>query len=162
MPGKSPAKQSTKQGHMKLNKISLMAVIALGGLVAFGTMVKAEDKPEGKPHGKAHGDMKDRAAKMAEELGLNDEQKAKMAEVQKEFGPKYKAIMDDASLSKEDKMAKMKALGEERNAKIKEFLTPEQLEKMQKLQAAHRPGGPKGDHKPEQKSEAKPDEAKPE
>ncbi|MCX6895622.1 MAG: hypothetical protein NTZ16_09035 [Verrucomicrobia bacterium] len=142
---------------MKFNRTSLIAVIALGGLVAFGTFVKAEDKPEAKPHGKAHGDMKERGAKMAEELGLNEEQKAKMAEVMKEFGPKYKAIGDDASLSKEDKMAKMKALSDERKAKIKEFLTPEQIEKLQKLEAAHRPGGPKGDHKPEKKSEAKPE-----
>jgi len=142
---------------MKLNKTSLIAVIALGGLVAFGTMVKAEDKPEGKPHGKAHGDMKERGAKMAEELGLNDEQKGKMGDVMKEFGPKTKAIFEDASLSKEDKMAKMKAINEERNAKIKDILTAEQFEKWQKMQAAHRPGGPKGEHKPEAKPEVKPE-----
>ena len=142
---------------MKFNRTSLIAVIALGGLVAFGALAKAEDKPEGKPHSKAHGDMKDRGAKMAEELGLNEDQKTKMGDVMKEFGPKMKAIFDDASLSKEDKMAKVKAINEERSAKIKEILTADQFEKWQKLQAAHRPGGPKGDHKPETKSEAKPE-----
>ena len=137
---------------MKTNKIPLIAVLALGGLAAFGTLAQAQDSTNTPPAGehKHHGggDMKDRGAKMAEELGLNEDQKAKMADVMKEFGPKYKAIFDDSALSKEDKMAKMKALSEERNAKLKEFLTPEQLEKLQKLQSAHRPGGPKG-HKPE-------------
>lgn len=139
---------------MKTNKISLIAVLVLGGLVAFGTLAKAEDKPAGKPHGKAHGDMKERGAKMAEELGLNEDQKAKMADMMKELGPKMKAIMDDSSLSKEEKKPKMKALNEERTAKVKEILTPEQFEKWQKMQAAHRPGGPGG---PKGKKAAKPE-----
>jgi len=135
-----------------------MAIIALGGLVTLSTVVRAEDQKPARPAGEHKrpggpgGDMKDRGAKMAEELGLNDEQKAKMGDVMKELGPKLKAIQEDTSLSKEDKMAKMKELNTERTTNVKAILTPEQFEKWQKMQANRRgpggPGGPRGEGKP--------------
>lgn len=146
-----------------MNKVSLLAMLALGGLVACGTMAKAEDtnkpaKPpgdhQGPPPGGPRGDMKERAAKMAEELGLNDDQKTKMAEVMKEQGPKLKALREDTSLSKEDKQAQMKALREASTEKVKGILTAEQFEKWQKIQQSRRgpggpggPGGPRGEGK---------------
>lgn len=143
---------------MKTNKLSLIAVVALGGVIAFGTLAKAEDKPEAKAPGKHEGKPpggpggQERGAKMAEELGLSAEQKTQMGDLSKEFGPKMKAIHEDTTLSKEDKMAKMKALNEERTAKIKGILTPDQFEKWQKAQHNRRgpggPGGPRGEGKP--------------
>lgn len=137
---------------MKTYKLSLIAVIALGGVIAFGTLAKAEDKPEAKPPGKHQGKPpggQERGAKMAEELGLSADQKTKMQELNKEFAPKMKALREDTTLSKEDKMAKAKALNEERSTKVKAILTAEQFEKWQKMQQKHRgPGGPRGEGKP--------------
>ena len=137
---------------MKTNKLSLIAVIALGGVIAFGTLAKAEDKPEAKAPGKHEGKPpggQERGAKMAEELGLSAEQKTQMGDLMKEFGPKMQAIRQDTTLSKEDKMAKAKALNEERSTKVKAILTAEQFEKWQKMQQKHRgPGGPRGEGKP--------------
>jgi Spy/CpxP family protein refolding chaperone len=141
---------------MKFNKTSIMAMIALGGLVTLSTIVNAEDQ---KPAGPAAGEHKrpggpggpggEMRGKIAEELGLSEDQKAKMGEVMKEQAPKYKALREDTSLSKEDKMAKAKAIREEGAAKIKGILTPEQFEKWQKMQQNRRgPGGPRGEGKP--------------
>jgi periplasmic protein CpxP/Spy len=138
---------------MKTNKISLLAMLALGGLVTFGTLAKAEDtntaaKPPGDhqgPPGGPRGGMQDRGAKLAEELGLSDDQKTKFQEVMKEQGDKRKALREDTSLSDDDKKTKGKALRDETDAKIKAILTAEQYEKWQKLQQGRRgPGGPGG------------------
>jgi Spy/CpxP family protein refolding chaperone len=152
---------------MKINKTSLMAVLALGGMVAFGALAQAEDAPAKKPEHKRPGGPRgpggpggEMRGKMGEELGLSDDQKSKMEALQKELMPKMKALREDTTLSEEDKKAKFKALQEERMTKMKAILTAEQLEKLEKMKA-HRPGGPggpkgpkgpKGDKKPEAKS----------
>jgi Spy/CpxP family protein refolding chaperone len=134
------------------NKFTLLAALALGGLVATSQFTRAEDapKPEGKPPGEAQGnapggprgDMKDRGAKLAEELGLSDDQKAKVQEAMKEQGEQRKAISSDTALSKEDKQAKMKALRESMTEKMKTILTAEQFAKWEKMPRG--PGGPRG------------------
>lgn len=153
---------------MKTNKISLIAIMALGGLVTFSTLAQAEDtnkpaKPPGDHQGGPGGDMKERRAKMAEELGLSEDQKTKMGEVMKEQAEKRKALREDTTLSDEDKKAKGKALREESISKVKGILTAEQFEKWQKMQQTRRgpggPDGPRGDHKP---GEGKPPGDKPE
>jgi len=62
-----------------------------------------------------------------------------------------KALRADTSLSAEDKKAKGKEIREAMQAKMKEILTPDQLEKWQKMQR-NRPGGGKpaagGDNAP--------------
>jgi len=63
--------------------------------------------------------MKERAARVAEELGLSEDQKIKWQEVMKEQNEKRKALREDTSLSEEEKRAKGKALREETDAKIK-------------------------------------------
>ena len=152
-----PPANKQRREIMKTNKASIFAVMALGGFVTFGTLAQAEDtnkpaKPPGDHQGGPGADMKERRAKMAEELGLSEDQKTKMADVQKEMGEKRKALREDTSLSEEEKRAKGKALREEADAKFKGILTAEQFEKWQKMQQTRRgpggPGGPRGDHKP--------------
>ncbi len=128
---------------MKLNKYSLIAAIVLGGVLTTSTLVNAADEkpapgehkrgPDGGPGGEPRKGMG-----MMGELGLSEDQKAKMEDLNKELGPKYKAIQEDSSLSKEDKMAKMKALGDERMDKMKTILTVEQLAKLEKMKGERR------------------------
>jgi Spy/CpxP family protein refolding chaperone len=131
---------------MKLNKYSLIAAIVLGGVLTTSTLVNAADekKPAPGEHkrgpGGGPGGEPRKGMGMMGELGLSEDQKAKMEELNKELGPKYKAIMEDSNLAKEDKMAKMKALGDERMAKMKTILTSEQLAKLEKMKGSG-PGG---------------------
>jgi Spy/CpxP family protein refolding chaperone len=72
---------------------------------------------------------KDRLEKMKTDLGLTDDQAKKVQEVMAGQKEKMKAVKDDASLSKEQKMEKMKAGRAEVDAAIGAILTPEQKAK---------------------------------
>ena len=118
-----------------------MAVIALGSLVAFGPMAKAEDsnpKPAARGKGKG-GERHDRMKQVVDELNLTDDQKAKVKPIFQDEAQKLKALREDTSLGKEDKKAKLKSIREDAHAKLKPILTSEQLEKLNKTrQEAHK------------------------
>ena len=112
-----------------------MAIIALGSLVAFGPMAKADasdSKPAARGKGKA-GARHDRMKQIVDELNLTDDQKAKVKPIFQDEAQKMKALRQDTNLSKQDKMAKLKSIHEETDAKLKPILTSEQLEKWNKL-----------------------------
>jgi Spy/CpxP family protein refolding chaperone len=128
---------------MKTNKLM---TLALGALLAVGTLAHAQDekKPEGKPPGEQAGgpggpgggqrgprmSPEERFAKLATDLALTDDQK-----------PKVKAIMEDTrtqmqglkDLSQEDRRAKGKEIADAQKAKLKDVLTAEQFAKFEKL-----------------------------
>ncbi len=128
---------------MKMHKVSLLAALAAGALIAFTPTLRAEDKPnrpnrserpEGGPGG--GGQRGDMLKKMAEELGLSEEQKTKLQEA---FKAQRESMKD---LSPEERREKMKESREVMNAKIKEILTAEQYAKWEKIRDERRPGGP--------------------
>ncbi len=130
---------------MKMHKVSLLATLAAGALIAFTPTLRAEDKPArserperpgGGPGGP--GQRGDMLKKMAEELNLTDDQKAKLQEV---FKAQREAMKD---LSPEERREKMKESREAMNAKIKAILTAEQYAKWEKIRDERRPGGPGG------------------
>ena len=133
---------------MKMHKVSLLAALAAGALIAFTPTLRAEDKPAhperserpgGGPSGAGGGGQRgDMLKKMAEELGLSDEQKSKLQEV---FKSQREAMKD---LSQEERREKMKESREAVNAKVKEILTTEQYAKWEKIRDERRPGGPGG------------------
>jgi Spy/CpxP family protein refolding chaperone len=83
-------------------------------------------KPE-KPEKSGKGEKaKDRLQKLKTELALTDDQAAKMEQIMKDNQDAMRAIRDDASLSKEQKMEKGKALRSEIDSKMAGILTPEQ------------------------------------
>ena len=126
---------------MKTHKLSLVAVITLGSLMAFGSMAKADDtdsKPAASAKAKG-GARRDRANSVVDELNLTTDQKAKVKPIFQDEAQKLKALRQDTNLSKQDKMAKLKSIHEETDAKLKPILTPEQSEKLSKIrQEAHK------------------------
>lgn len=135
---------------MKASKISLMAALIAGVMLASSPALRAEDAKEGKDAKKHEGrpgrdgaGMKEHFDKMAEDLKLTDEQKPKVQAVFKTRAEKGRAIREDSSLSDEQKREKGKALMEEMNKKMKEILTAEQFEKWEKNRPQGRPGGPR-------------------
>lgn len=132
---------------MKASKISLIAVLIAGVVLAYSPALRAEEGKDGantktrhRQPGQVRPEMKERFDKMAEDLKLTDEQKTKVREMFKDRAEKGRAIRQDSSLSQEQKREKQKALMEESNKKMKEILTAEQYEKWQK----HRPQGRHG------------------
>ena len=67
---------------MKMNRVSLIIVLAVGGLLAFNPALRAaEEKDAKKSEGSAGGRgaaMQERMDKMTTDLKLTDEQKAKL------------------------------------------------------------------------------------
>jgi Spy/CpxP family protein refolding chaperone len=138
---------------MKTTKFSAMVAITLAGLVTLAPMARAQDNksPDSKPKTDAPqrprgGNQKERLNKMAEDLGLNADQKDKFQAAMKEQADKRSELQKDTALSQEDRRTKMGEIRKNTTAKVKEILTPEQFEKWQKLNQAggQRGGGQRG------------------
>jgi periplasmic protein CpxP/Spy len=106
-----------------MKKLSLIAALAIGGLLACCTLTNAQDsKPK---HSKGGMTVDQRMEMMSKNLSLTDDQK-----------PKVKAVLEDSdkkmkALSSEDRQGdKGKEVRKEEREKLKEILTPEQQAKM--------------------------------
>ena len=128
---------------MKTTQLSLVAVLALGSLVAFAPISQAQDKkdekkeqkPEARPGERKGPGLQDRLQQMSEALKLTDEQKEKLKPIFKEEGEKLKALREDTSVAQEEKRAKGREIMEAVAAKIKPILTAEQATKWEELRA---------------------------
>ena len=134
---------------MKIHKLSLIAAVA-AAVLAFSPALRAQEKdtkqqrPPGAPG--QRGDMKERFAKMADELKLTDAQKPKVEAALKDQAEKMRALRDAAP---EDRREKAQALRADMDKKMKEILAADQYEKWQKMRPQGREGrgGPQGEKK---------------
>ena len=134
---------------MKLNKISWMAALALGGLIASGTVAQAQEKKEVKPEpkpaikeGSKPTARQDRLTVLSETLKLTDEQKEKLKPILEEETKQVKALREDQSLARDARMAKYKEIREAIHTKVKPLLNAEQLEKWEKMRGMGQPPRP--------------------
>ena len=121
---------------MKVVQTVLMTVV-LGSLMALAPASRAADndaKP-GEAATPARGAVRDRLQQVAEQLKLTDDQKEKLKPIFKEQATKLRELRDNKDLSREDRMAKVKEIRESLAAKMKPILTPEQLDKWNKLRS---------------------------
>jgi len=149
---------------MKATRISLIAALIAGVLVAYTPTVTAQDAKESKPAPKREAPpggqggqraeaAKERLNKLAEDLKLTDDQKTKVEAAMKEQQEKMRGLRDP-NATREDRQEKMKTAREEMTRKMKEILTAEQFAKWEKMAPARgpggqgRPGAPNGDKKP--------------
>jgi len=77
--------------------------------------------------------------KMQEDLKLTPIQTDSLNFIQKEFQPKMREIFMDQSMSREDKMAKMQPLNDERNKRIQAVLGDDLYKKYQQWMEDNRP-----------------------
>ena len=115
-----------------MKKLSLIAALAIGGLIACSTLVSAQDAPK---KGKGGFSPEQQLERMTTTLSLTDAQK-----------PKVKAVLEDTAkkmkdLAPEDRQTKGREIRTEQTAKMKEILTPEQFTKYQEMNTR---GGKKG------------------
>ncbi len=134
--------------QMKRSSEVLLFAVALA-VAALVPALNAQDNP---PAGKkgAHGPRggMPRPIEMLidhrQEIGLSDDQVAKLKALQEATRPQVEAIMQDQSLSREDKREKMQAIMKDSRAKIDAILTPEQREKAKEFGGKMREGRGKG------------------
>src|ERR1035438_9722129 len=113
-----------------MKKLSLIAALALGGLLACSTVAMAQDtNATPKKGGKGRMSVEQRLDRMTTQLNLTDEQK-----------PKVKAVLEDTQkkmqeVPREERQEKMPAIMDEQNKKMKDILTPDQMEKYTTMQA---------------------------
>ncbi len=116
---------------MRLQRLTWVAALALGGLLACTMTVRAQDAKEGK---KGRGPMmQQNLDRMSEELKLTDDQKTKVKALFEEQGKKMRELREDTSLSQEQRREKAQAMREDNNKKMKAILTPEQFTKYEKM-----------------------------
>ncbi len=104
---------------------------------------KADRKIKMQDHGQKRGEF------MKKELGLTDEQSAKLDASRKANAEKMKAIRENKSLSEEQKKEQIKALHEAQKNNLKSVLTDEQLKKLKERKPRTMEGKrkPSGDRK---------------
>ncbi|MFZ5497107.1 MAG: Spy/CpxP family protein refolding chaperone [Verrucomicrobiota bacterium] len=118
---------------MKIHRFLSPALGAI--LIATAPVLRAGDetRPEGAPSGERRERLQQGADRMAEELGLSDEQKAKMKEIGEQERAALEALKADTSLAKEVRRAKAQEIREKYRAQRHAVLTPEQQAKAEKM-----------------------------
>jgi Spy/CpxP family protein refolding chaperone len=137
---------------MKATKMTLIAALAAGTLLALSPALRADDSTNtppaappagGPPPGDRHGPgmRGPNFDRLAEQLNLTDDQKPKVKAILGDQMEQMRDLWQDPSLSREDRMAKMKAIREATDAKLKAVLTVDQFKKFQDMRPMM--GGPR-------------------
>src|SRR5947208_12154018 len=123
---------------MKLSRAGWIAALALSGLVA-GNVMAQPDKKDDKPAAPASpptvgrpGPRADRLSAMAETLKLTDPQKEKIKPILEEETKQIKALRDDKTIPRENRVSKYLEIRQATHDKIKPILTPEQAKQFDK------------------------------
>src|SRR5438132_1682264 len=144
--GAWPGNKPKKRRQMKINKLSVITGMALGGLVACSNMALAQDQRRGGGRGRAPS-VEQRMERMTEELKLTDEQKPKVKAVLEASQKKRQELFSDSSVAREDRREKMRGIMENEEKKLKEILTADQYAKHEKMREEMRAGGKGGKKK---------------
>jgi len=133
---------------MKMHKFSLIAALAMGGLIVCALNSSAEETnaPAKAPRHGPPG-AQQRVERMSSELKLTDDQKTKLSALFESEAKKMRELRNDTTLTKEERGEKFRAMRTENEAKLKQILTPEQLEKWQHHMRPARPAAPDGEKK---------------
>jgi periplasmic protein CpxP/Spy len=128
-----------------MSKLSLIAAMALGGLVACSTLVTAQDStnaPE-KKGGKRGMSPDQLMERYTEQLSLTHEQKPKVKTVLEDSMKKRRELFRDSALDQQQKREKFQGVMEAQNKKMKEILTADQYKKYQEMNEKMKKGGGK-------------------
>ena len=128
---------------MKMHKVGLLAALAAGVLIAFSPNLRAqENKPDRPANGARAGQrgeqVKERLAKISEELKLTDDQKTKIEAAMKAQAETMRGLRD---ATPEARREKMQAARKAFDGKMKEILTADQYAKWEKTREQRGPGG---------------------
>ena len=128
---------------MKMHRISLLAALVAGALIALTSNSQAQekkpDRPPGGPQAGQRGEQaKERLAKISEELKLTADQKTKVEAAMKEQAETMRGLRD---ATPEERREKMQTARKAFDGKMKEILTADQYAKWEKTRQQRGPGG---------------------
>jgi periplasmic protein CpxP/Spy len=128
-----------------MSKLSLIAAMALGGLVACSTLVTAQDATNAPARrgGKRGMSPEQMLERYTEQLSLTDAQKPKVKAVLEDSMQKRRELFRDSTLDQQQKREKFQGVMEAQNKKMKEILTPDQYTKYQEMIERAKKGGKK-------------------
>jgi periplasmic protein CpxP/Spy len=116
---------------MKTHRFLLPALTAL--LLSSLPVLRADERPN-RPDGPPPGERREQmGARMAEALGLNDDQRVRLKAIGDQERAEMQALREDAATAKEDRRAKAQAIHEKYKAQRDAVLTPEQRAKADKM-----------------------------
>jgi len=129
---------------MKSTKTLFIAALAVGGLMACGS-VRAQDAtsttnipamraPGAVTNAMPRGMRGPNVDRIAQSLGLSDQQKTQVQSLYNQQSEKVRSIIQDTSLSKDEKRSKIMDLRKSTSEQMKSILTPEQYQKWGSMQ----------------------------
>jgi Spy/CpxP family protein refolding chaperone len=135
---------------MKLNKVMLIAALALGSLLTIGTNANAQaatNAPAAAPAAPAarpaRGGRQFTIEQLTTALTLTDAEKPKVQALLDDMTKKLTDLRADTTVAQADRAAKMTAIRKDFSDKMKEILTADQFTKFQALpQPGARRGAP--------------------
>jgi periplasmic protein CpxP/Spy len=139
---------------MNTLKSLLLALAFIAGNTATPILAEPAAAPDETAE---HGEKADKAPRvrridrLASELSLTEDQKTRIAAIQKEENAALKTVSEDKSLERAAKITRNKEIREAHAAQVRALLTPEQQTKFDALQAKPAKKTP-ADKKPEAKS----------
>jgi periplasmic protein CpxP/Spy len=137
---------------MKINKLRVIAALALGSLLATSNLAMAQEQKGGQKRG--GGSVEQLMERMNEQLKLTDEQKPKVKAVLEE-SQKARQELRSESGAPQERREKVRGIREKENKKLKEILTADQYSKYEKrleeLRGAGKGKGKKGQDAQEKK-----------
>ena len=119
-----------------MKKLSLVAALAIGGLVACSTLATAQDSGTNsvaKKGKRGFPTVEQQMERMTTTLTLTDDQKPKVKAVLEDSSKKRQEIMSDTSLDRAAIREKMQPIMDEQNKKMKAILTDDQYTKYQEM-----------------------------
>ena len=120
-----------------MKRISLIAALAIAGLLACSTLVNAQDtstntnNPPKKGGRRGMPTVEQRLDRMTTALTLTDDQKPKVKAV---LEATSKAMQGLSDLAPDERRTKTQSIREDETKKIKAILTPDQVEKYTQMQ----------------------------
>jgi periplasmic protein CpxP/Spy len=121
--------------------LRIAAAMALAfGLAICGNQVKAQSgSPENSHRGRRQQMSPDQQLeRLSKALNLTDDQKQQIRPILQDRQDKMQGVRSDTSLSREDRMNKMRSTFEETNSKIRAVLNDEQKPKFDQMQQRRR------------------------
>jgi protein CpxP len=114
---------------MKLMRILTLLAACLFAMAALSQQNPPAQESGEHKHGGQMGTTDDLMKELTTKLDLTTDQQSRVRAILDEHHQQAKATMNDQSLSKEDKHAKMKSMHDSVHAKVREVLTDEQKPK---------------------------------
>jgi protein CpxP len=126
---------------MQRNKLLGLGVLALSALVALGqTAFSGPPQQEGQMRGRGgrRMDVNQRVENLSKQLDLTDDQKTKVRAIFEDEMKQRQGLREDSSLSREDRMEKMRVINQSTREQTEKILTDDQKKKYEAMMKENR------------------------